>query len=821
MGQKYYIFKYYSFFKSGIVVFFRIIIFLILTSLIIAAVYYHKNLKLPFEFFSLFFINEIFLNFKVFYSKPTLLVSQSKDGSLEAIWFSTRLLLEKSKSLYDFILKVIGNQEIKFILEKIDRKFVLQEDAEITEPLLLGKAFEIGNKVGADYVREVDLFSAYLLLGKNKDSIIKNVELNEEDIINILVWVRNKFSLGRITYKKPTFTGEGIFDSLTYSWSVEANKYAENLTKKVLSYKFPPSVVGRKTEYEQIVSILSKDISNNIILIGNAGLGKTSLVEYFSYQSYLRNVPAKLINKKVFEIFPDRILAGIKSQGELSERIENLFLDLASSPEVIIFIQNIDVIFGSLSSGLDILDAIFPYLKQGKFQVIGTTTLSSYKRQLESKTEISSLFETIFLHEPDKEKALFMIFDKIPEKEQVYDVSFTYKAIQSAIDLSSSYLVDSYLPGKAINLLDEVASQAKLTNKKIIEKEDVVRKIEGKSKVIISEPTEKEKDILLNLEEAMHKRIIDQEDAVVSLSDAIRRLRSGFINTKRPIGVFLFLGPTGVGKSETAKALADIYFGGLTVGGNTSEDIEKEKEEIYGNNKKEEIISQRMIRLDMSEYQSDGAIRRLLGSLPGEQYSPSEFIELVKENPFSLILLDEFEKADKSILDVFLQVFEDGRLTDNMGRTISFTSSIIIATSNAGSEFIREVGEDKDIKNKLINFLQEKGIFKPELLNRFDDVIIFKHLARTEARSVADLILGNVFSELSKQGFFINYTEAVLDRIVRESFSLDFGARNIRRYIENTIETYVSKLILENKVQKGFKMTLNLDQNGNFLLQKR
>ncbi len=311
----------------------------------------------------------------------------------------------------------------------------------------------------------------------------------------------------------------------------------------------------------------------------------------------------------------------------------------------------------------------------------------------------------------------------------------------------------------------------------------------------LAKPNTDEKKVLLSLEDDMHKRVIGQDEAITAVAKSIRRLRSGFTQHKRPISVFLFLGPTGVGKTETAKALSSLYFGDEA----------------------------NMIRLDMSEYQTQNEVERLLGGIPGGEEIENSLPEQVRLHPFSLILLDEFEKAHPHILDIFLQVFEDGRLTDNQGKTVSFKNTIIIATSNAGSEEIREmIGAGKtsaDIKNVLVEDLLKSGQFKPELLNRFDDVIIFKPLTIEEASQIAKLILAEALKSLEDDQIFVSFDDKVVDKVVKESFDQEAGARNMRRYVGSSVEDYISKLILEDKLVNGAHVTLSVDESGEYKLQ--
>jgi ATP-dependent Clp protease ATP-binding subunit ClpC len=345
-----------------------------------------------------------------------------------------------------------------------------------------------------------------------------------------------------------------------------------------------------------------------------------------------------------------------------------------------------------------------------------------------------------------------------------------------------------------VTLLDDTANADKIYGKQMVEEEDILNQIEKKIKVAVGEPKQAERTLLLNLEKEIHKRVVGQETAVFAISEAIRRLRTGLSTSGKPIS-FLFLGPTGIGKTETAKALADVYFG----------------------------QSARMIRLDMSEFVGEEGIKRLLGSGPGEGDEKGQLTETIYDNPNSLVLLDEFEKADPQILDLFLQVLDDGRLTDNKGKTVSFENCIIIATSNAASEYIREEVEngitvDKAFQQGLVDFLERKGMFKPELLNRFDDIITFKPLTQVEITEIVKLMLISVSKELTAKDITVYFDETIIAKIVSEGFDKDFGARPLRRFIQDKIEDTIAQQILKDEIKRGDKIQVSVDPQGQIVL---
>lgn len=783
-----FLFLSYRIFNNPFIAIFRFFLFIIF---LIIAIFFQEILlnKLYLFLYSLFFINEVFIHFKINQTMPSQTVKESKDNLVNCMMFSARVYFESSSDGYNLAYSLLKKRSIIFFINKMSSDFKLVKK-NIDKKDLLQKAKELVLELEGSYVSEVDLFVAYVLLIESYAKLLEKAELSQNDAINILYWVRNKYLFDKKVSFDLKFHGDGIGEFFVYGWNYEIKKYARDITAEMITRTYAPTVVGRKKEYDSMLSYLAKGKTNNVILVGETGTGKTSLIEHFAYNSYLHTLAQELAGKRVYEVLVERILAGIANQGELESRLDALLTELLHTQNVILFIQNIENIFGGGGYQLDISGVLFDYLKNGKIQIIGTCVPSSYKKYLETKDTVADFFETIRFDEPNKKDALLMVFEKVPEIEHKYKVFLTYRAIEQSVKLSSSYLLDQYLPGKAIDLIEDVAASAHLLKKTIVDKNEVIKKVEEKTRIILSYPTDDEKTVLIHLESEMHKRIVGQDEAVSAVSKALRRLRSGFKNEKRPISVFLFLGPTGVGKTETAKALSSLYFGD----------------------------EKRMIRLDMSEYQIQDSVKRLFGSLPGEENMRSSFTDEISENPFSLILLDEFEKAHPKILDIFLQMFDEGRLTDNMGKTVSFVNTIIIATSNAEAQYIREnikkgMGVDS-FKKELIDRLQRNEIYKTELLNRFDDIIVFKPLTQDEIKQIAQLLLKNSLKALEEQQIFVGFEDEVIDKIAKDSFNVEYGARNTRRYITNNIENMISNAILEGKIKKNDRLKLVIDEKG-------
>jgi ATP-dependent Clp protease ATP-binding subunit ClpC len=492
----------------------------------------------------------------------------------------------------------------------------------------------------------------------------------------------------------------------------------------------------------------------------------------------------------------DAFMAGAQNQGELEERLNLMIEEVSHSGNVIVYIPEFQNILGSSSFDLDISGAIIPYLKKGTIRIVAAVTPGAYKKFVEPLHSLLDTFAVINFDEPDKAQVLLMLFKKSKELEQKNGVLLTYKAIIAACDYADKYVKEKVLPGSAVTLLDDSANAARINGKKLVEEQDILDKVSEKTKVSVGEPKQVEKKLLLNLENELHKRIVDQNDAVSAISQSIRRLRAGLKTSEKPVS-FLFLGPTGVGKTETAKALAAVYFGDTS----------------------------RFIRLDMSEFAGADGMKRLLGSPPGEGDEKGQLTEPVYDSPYSLVLLDEFEKADSKILDLFLQVLDDGRLTDNKGKTVSFVNTIIIATSNAASEFVREevgkgIAVDKKFQQKLINFLEEKAIFKPELLNRFDDIIVFKPLGEVEVLQIVNIILLEVSKKLSENDIKVTFDDKVSQKVSKEGFDKDFGARPLRRFVQDNIEDTIAQKLLKDEIKRGDSITVSVDSANNLLISK-
>ncbi|GDX62324.1 hypothetical protein LBMAG33_6340 [Candidatus Levyibacteriota bacterium] len=779
--------RFYSFYKSSIIGIVRF--FIPIISIYIALIGDVNNISvMPIFFLSWFLMFEIFFYYKICRQKPIIQVMQNIDDNyIDSFTLDALTVCGKSSDIFN-PKKLFKDKAIKFIFHKSSIIAIEVPIIKITEEKIGEYAFILARQMRVKYVTTVDLFAAYILLIEEESKFLFSKNLKQNEFLDIILWTHFDYpDEENSPSSKVNFLGEGIGEFFISGWTLETNKYITDVTARVLRER--PTVVGRNIEYQKVAEGLSKKEKNSILLVGNPGGGKTAIVEMLAFESNAGLLSKELNHKRFFELMIGPLLAGVNNQGELETRLQAIFQELLHAGNIILYIPNIQNILGASTFHSDLSGALLPHLRSGDIRVIATLTDGNYKLFGENRSDILDVFEVVRLLEPQLGQAIQMVLEKANIIERKYKVYITYKAVVESVKLAHRYMQENVLPGGAIRLITDSANSVAFANKKIVTVEDVINKIEEKTHIAVGVATGEEKTILLNLEKELHKRIIGQDEAVNGIAEAMRRLRSGVSASNKPIS-FLFLGPTGVGKTETAKALADTYFGG----------------------------EEKIIRLDMSEYVDEAGIKRLLGSTPGEGEERGELTDKIHDAPFSLVLLDEFEKASPRILDLFLQVLEDGRLTDNKGKTVSFLNAIIIATSNAGSEFIREEiskGKivDKLFQKNLADYLQTKSVFKPELLNRFDGVVTFKPLGVEEITIVTELILDKIIKRLAEQDIDVFFNKDVVVKIVTEGADREFGARPIRRYIQDNIEDILSKNLLESKIGRGSKIVFSVDNN--------
>ena len=765
--------------------------------------------------------------------------------------------------------KVLANQGITpedietKIIEMIGKEVITSNEALGFTPRskrVIENSFIEAKKLGYDYIGTEHLLMGILREG---DSIAVRImiELNVDlpKIYNEIVNVINETE--DISQDKGSNKGgKGSFNS-----TPTLNQFGEDLTKKAVDGKLDP-VIGRSEEIQRVIQILSRRTKNNPCLIGEPGVGKTAIVEGLALKINNSDVPEVLKNKRVVCLDISGMVAGAKYRGDFEERIKKALGEIKKAGDVILFIDEIHTIVGagSAEGAIDAANILKPMLARGEIQLIGATTIEEYRKYIEKDTALERRFSPVTVNEPTAKDTITILKGIRDKYEAHHNVKITDEAIEAAVNLSVRYINDRYLPDKAIDLIDEASSKARLKtytepdslkqmqeeiNNLVKDKEEAVRsqkfekaaklrdqekalkekfeqeekKWKNKNNKTIEENiadvialwtgipakkiTEDENSRLRNLEQSLHERVIGQNEAVEAISKAIRRGRVGLKDPSRPIGSFLFLGPTGVGKTELSKALAESLFGDENA----------------------------LIRIDMSEYMEPHSISKLIGSPPGYVgfEEGGQLTEKIRRKPYSVILFDEIEKAHPDVMNMLLQILDDGRLTDSNGRTVNFKNTVIIMTSNVGARLItdkKSLGfshkeeksdEQKDyetIKKEVMAELKRE--FRPEFLNRIDEIIVFHKLNDDEIDKIIDIMLEEVKKRLSSQKYEIEFTPEVKKLISSKGIDKNFGARPLRRTIQNLIEDKIAEAILDGIVQKGKEAVVDVENEEIKIINK-
>ena len=723
---------------------------------------------------------------------------------------------------------------------------------------VIENAFLEARKFGSEFIG-----TEHLLIGimREGDSIAVRIMLdlgvNPQKLYNEIIKVINEDENANINEKQSNGKGRG-----SYNQTPTLNQYGTDLTKKAAEGKLDP-VIGRKTEIQRVIQILSRRTKNNPCLIGEPGVGKTAVAEGLAEKIISEDVPEMLKNKRVVSLDIASMVAGAKYRGDFEERIKKCLEEVRKSGDVILFIDEVHTIVGagSAEGAVDAANILKPLLARGEVQVIGATTLNEYRKYIEKDSALERRFSPVTVGEPTKaetEEILKGIRDKY---EAHHNVKITDEAIKSAVELSTRYINDRFLPDKAIDLIDEAASRVKMKTytqpeslKKLEdeivtldkEKEDTIRvqdfekaailrdKIkEEKEKlqkekekwqnkntknvtalneediaevvaswtgVPVKKLTQSENEKLKNLEKTLHQRVIGQNEAVEAVAKAIRRGRVGLKDPNRPIGSFLFLGPTGVGKTELSKALAESLFG--------NEDA--------------------MIRIDMSEYMEGHSVSKLIGSPPGYVGfdDGGQLTEKIRRKPYSVILFDEIEKAHPDVMNTLLQILDDGRLTDAQGRTVNFKNTVIIMTSNIGARLITDkttLGfsavdkkdetqkEYESIKKDVMGELKKQ--FRPEFINRIDEIIVFHKLNNEDIKQIIDIMINQVTKRMQEKGYNLEIEDSVKELIAKKGIDTNYGARPLKRAIQNILEDRVAEEILDGNIKQNKKAIIKAEDD--------
>ena len=766
--------------------------------------------------------------------------------------------------------KVLESQGVTSddILKEIEELVGVSEEGPIEDIESIGftprtkrvieNAFAEARKLGSEYIG-----TEHILVGimREGDSvavrIMMDLNVNPQRLYNEIVKAINESDTQEQTSGRNSNYG-------SYNSTPTLNQYGSDLTKKAREGKLDP-VIGRKDEIERVIQILSRRTKNNPCLIGEPGVGKTAIAEGLAEKIIAGDVPEMLKNKRVVSIDISGMVAGAKYRGDFEERIKKSLEEVKKAGDVILFIDEIHTIVGagSAEGAVDAANILKPLLARGEIQVVGATTTNEYRKYIEKDAALERRFSPVMVAEPSEEDTIKILEGLRDKYEAHHNVKITDEAIKSAVELSSRYVNDRYLPDKAIDLIDEAASKVRMQT---FTKPDSIRKLEEEIEKVdkekeeaiatqnfekaaklrddekaskqklqdaqkkwkdsntkkvmtlnseniaqviatwtgipVAKITETENEKLRHLEENLHKRVVGQDEAVSAVAKAIRRGRVGLTDPNRPTGSFLFLGPTGVGKTELAKALAEAMFGN----------------------------ENSMIRVDMSEFMEPHSVAKLIGAPPGYvgYDEGGQLTEKVRRKPYSVILFDEVEKAHPDVMNMLLQILEDGRLTDSQGRTVNFKNTIIIMTSNIGARLITDknklgfsgennIDESKkqDYENTKKEVMAElKKQFRPELLNRIDDIIVFHKLENEDVKKIIDIMLSQVTKRLEAQNIKIEITEPVKDLIAKKGVDNNYGARPLRRAIQNMLEDKIAEAILDGKVKTNKKAKAEVENDA-------
>ncbi|MGZ4190050.1 MAG: ATP-dependent Clp protease ATP-binding subunit [Actinomycetota bacterium] len=629
----------------------------------------------------------------------------------------------------------------------------------------------------------------------------------------------------------------------TASTTKTLDQYGRDLTQMAREGKLDP-VIGRADEIDQTIEVLSRRTKNNPVLIGDPGVGKTALVEGIAQRIVNDEVPETLSGRRLVALDLGSMIAGTKYRGEFEERLKNVIDEIReNSDKIIVFIDELHTVVGagSAEGSMDASNMLKPALARGELHVIGATTVDEYRKHVEKDPALERRFQPIFVREPTVEETIQILYGLKDRYEAYHRVRITDEAIVAAAELSDRYIGDRFLPDKAIDLIDQTSARVRLRAKtkpidtKAIEDEarrlererdqaisaedyeragelkteidqkhgqikkqgrqrapevmleDIAEVVSRATGIPVSQLTQEERDKLLRLEARLHERVVGQEETVEAVAEAVRRARAGLGDPNRPIGSFLFLGPTGVGKTELARTLAEVLFG--------DEDM--------------------VIRLDMSEFQERHTVSRLIGAPPGYvgYEEAGQLTEAVRRRPYSVVLLDEIEKAHPDVFNLLLQILDDGRLTDAQGRTVDFKNTVVIMTSNLGAERIqahaRRQESFQELKDDMMQLL--RAHFRPEFLNRIDEVIVFRALDPDQLLAITRLLLDKVMRRLHAQHITVQFTDAAVAWLAERGFDPEFGARPLRRTIQRSVENELSRMLLDGRLGDGDEVTVDVE----------
>ncbi len=806
-------------------------------------------------------------------AKRALQISQDKARAFGHNYVGTEHLLlgliEEKEGVAAKVLHALGlnaKEVEQEVLEMVGKGSSKGESLYLTPRTkrILELSLAIANGMGHSYIG-----TEHLLLGLLQDgggvaiSVFENHSIRSEDVVKTMQDIMGSGDVQGRT-GKANGEGEGLG---------EIKDFAQDLNDLVKKGKIDP-VVGRDTEINRVIQILSRRTKNNPVLIGEPGVGKTAIAEGLAAKIVEGNVPEILRDKRIISLSLSSMVAGAKYRGEFEERLKKVIEEVQQREDMIVFIDELHTLIGAgaAEGAMDAANILKPALARGSFQVIGATTLDEYKKHIEKDAALERRFQPVLVGEPSEEEALEILEGLRDRYEAFHKVKITDEALRAAVTLSTRYIADRFLPDKAIDVVDEAASMVRLQvfsappdvkaleeelahvrkekeasiaaqnyenaailrdkeksiveaiedkqkewkkddeEKLIVTEEDIAKVVSGWTGVPVSKLTEEETDRLLHLEDELHKRVIGQEEGVVAVAKAVRRARAGLKDPKRPIGSFLFLGPTGVGKTELARALAETLFNDESA----------------------------MIRLDMSEYMEKHTVSRLVGAPPGYvgYDEGGQLTDAVRRKPYSVILFDEIEKAHPDFFNILLQVLDDGHLTDNKGRTVDFRNTVIIMTSNLGAKHLQsnkdaaamgflaakkkdDEGDSNYEAAKKLVLDEVKRHFRPEFVNRIDEILVFHALDAAHLSKIVGILLKDVTKRLHQRNMELEVSEAAMKVLVEEGSDFEYGARPLKRALQKRVEDPISELILKGEAKENTIIVVDADEDNDLTFTVR
>ena len=796
-------------------------------------------------------------------ARKVLVLAQDEARGLHQPYVGTEhILLGLIQEKEGLAAQALERLNIKYdaVVQAIRQVVTIDENADVSGHLsftprvkrVLENSLREAMQMGQSYIS-----TEHLLLG-----IVREGEGTALDVLGRLGVKGDDIrgALNDLVGQSPVYAGRSTFDAMGPSPDSMLKEFGTDLTKKASDGKLDP-VIGRAGEIERVMQVLSRRQKNNPLLIGEPGVGKTAVVEGLAQLIVANQVPDLLRNKRLFTLDVSALVAGSKYRGEFEDRLKKCIKEVQDAGDIILFIDEMHTLIGagSAEGSIDAAAILKPPLSRGEIQVIGATTIDEYRKHLEKDSALERRFQPITVGEPNEEQAIRILGGLRDRYEAHHQVHFTDEALQAAVEMSDRYIQDRFLPDKAIDVIDEAGARMRIRNmtlpKELRDLDDKLREVRSKKDkaigaqdfetaaelrdkesklktereqaekkweedtskqvsqvtvkdiadvvsmttgVPVSNLTEAETEKLLRMESVLHERVIGQDEAVTALSKAIRRSRAGLKDPKRPAGSFIFLGPSGVGKTELSKALAEFLF--------NSEDA--------------------LLSFDMSEYMEKHSVSRLVGSPPGYVGfdEGGQLTKAVRQKPYSVVLFDEIEKAHPDVFNILLQILEEGRLTDAQGRTVDFRNTVIIMTSNVGAREIAQTTplgfsgndhaglSDKEIKSRVM--AEMKKLFRPEFLNRIDEIIVFKSLTDEQIAQIVELMVADLRERMIAQNMSINLTPAATKLIAKEGTDTTFGARPLRRAIQRLLEDPLSEQILEGKWQSGSIVDVDVDESG-------